>query len=79
MTSHNGMKFSTKDRDNDTSRKSCAMLFKGAWWYDGCHQSNLNGLYLKGKHKSHADGVEWYHFKGHYYSLKETIMMVRKA
>ena len=44
-----GTKFSTLDRDNDTWRNNCAERFKGAWWYTACLNSNLNGLYLKGK------------------------------
>ena len=43
---HNGKYFSTLDRDNDRySRGSCARANKGAWWYGGCHYSNLNGQY----------------------------------
>ena len=29
----NGMKFTTKDRDNDESTSSCAQQYKGAWWF----------------------------------------------
>lgn len=66
-----GMQFSTQDNDNDVSGSNCAQKYKGAWWYSNCHASNLNGLYGS---QSYADGVNWYHFKGHSYSLKRTEM-----
>jgi ficolin len=77
FSSHSGMKFTTKDKDEDTWPNNCAVTYKGAWWYENCHRSNLNGLYLKGTHSSSADGVNWYAFKGHSYSLKFSEMKVR--
>ena len=78
FTVHNGMDFTTKDQDNDIHNTlNCAVSFKGAWWHRDCHQSNLNGKYLSGQHTSYADGVEWYQWKGHYYSLKTTEMKLR--
>ena len=43
MASHNNMTFSTFDRDNDQSNGNCAVSYKGAWWYRGCFNANLNG------------------------------------
>ena len=34
MEYHNGMKFSTRDRDNDELGGSCAQEQKGAWWFN---------------------------------------------
>ena len=76
---HNGRKFTTKDRDNDLKGSyNCAVHYSGAWWYNACHGSNLNGLYLGGPHSSYANGVNWKTFKGFYYSLKFTEMKIRK-
>ncbi|MBM26057.1 MAG: hypothetical protein CL760_10315 [Chloroflexi bacterium] len=78
LTGHNNYQFSTKDRDNDSNKKdNCAVRFKGAWWYSACHSSNLNGYYYNGNHTSYADGMNWYHWTGHYYSLPKTKMMIR--
>ena len=75
----NGRPFSTRDRDYDAHRnKHCAVSYKGAWWYNACHHSNLNGLYLSGVHPSGANGVNWYKWKGQYYSLKTSEMKVRR-
>ena len=55
---------STKDRD------SCAIRYKGAWRYESCVASNLNGLYYQGKHSTSWEGVNWNKWKGHNFSAK---------
>nr|XP_039265841.1 fibrinogen-like protein A isoform X2 [Styela clava] len=46
MRVHNGMKFSTKDNDNDNwSGGNCAKWFGGGWWFNSCTEQNLNGVY----------------------------------
>ena len=43
---HNGMMFTTRDRDNDLSGGNCASdRCRGGWWYNGCAKINLNGNY----------------------------------
>ena len=72
------MQFITKDQDNDLlSDGSCELEFKGAWWYDRCHRSNLNGQYLGGPHVTYADGINWKAFRGYRYSLKRSEMKLR--
>jgi len=79
VTGHLGQKFSTRDQDNDVwSTGSCALKFKGAWWYISCYASNLNGRYLKGNHTSYADGVNWKTWTGYYYSLRFSEMKIRQ-
>ena len=77
LSGHSGQRFSTRDRDHDTDSGSCATTYTGAWWYTGCHNSNLNGRYLAGEHASYADGVNWQAWKGYHYSLKTVTMKIR--
>ena len=65
LSCHNRMQFSTKDRGNDKNGANCSAVYHGAWWYNPCHHSNLNGKYINGPNKTYADGVNWYHMKGH--------------
>ena len=75
LSPHRGMAFSTKDRDNDRrSDKSCAILCKGAWWYNSCVASNLNGLYHHGTYSTSWEGVNWNKWKGGTYSAKRAEM-----
>ena len=74
---HRNMPFTTRDQDNDKHADNCAIKYKGAWWYRGCHQSNLNGFYYGGQHSSFADGVNWLDWTGRHYSLKRTEMKIR--
>ena len=74
-TYHNGMKFTTKDRDNDQlDGQNCAVTYQGAWWYKYCHYSNLNGLYLT---STSPKGINWYHWKHDRRSMKKTEMKMR--
>jgi len=72
---HRGLQFTTKDRDNDKASLNCAVHNKGAWWYNVCHYSNLNGLYLNGK--SSHQGVDWRTWKGSHFSVKRSEMKIR--
>ena len=73
---HNGMKFSTKDRDNDRWSNGCATSRKGSWWYNACEHSNLNGLYM-GSAQTTSTGITWYHWKTAYITLKRSEMKIR--
>lgn len=74
---HNGQQFSTYDVDNDSSRTNCAEQWKGAWWYNNCYHSNLNGYHFNNKKMTGGKGIIWKHWKGAAYSLKGVTMMIR--
>uniref|UniRef100_A0A671RZ64 Fibrinogen beta chain n=1 Tax=Sinocyclocheilus anshuiensis TaxID=1608454 RepID=A0A671RZ64_9TELE len=89
MTIHNGMMFSTYDRDNDKRipgdpSKQCSSEDGGGWWYNRCHSCNPNGRYYWGgaytkymaKHGT-DDGIVWMNWKGSWYSLKSISMKIR--
>jgi len=75
LSYHRGFPFSTTDRDNDANPSNCASAYKGAWWYNSCHNSNLNGLYLNGK--VDPKGMSWYYWKNSHYSVKRSEMKIR--
>ena len=56
---HNGRRFST--RDNDNSGGNCAQSYTGAWWYNSCTVSNLNGRYFNTS-TSNSQGIRWPHW-----------------
>uniref|UniRef100_A0A8C5BY77 Fibrinogen C-terminal domain-containing protein n=1 Tax=Gadus morhua TaxID=8049 RepID=A0A8C5BY77_GADMO len=66
---HNGHKFSTFDKDQDSDARNCAKTYLGGWWYDVCHHVNPNGEYLWGE-SIFGVGINWNSWKGWTYSLK---------
>ena len=84
LYTHNGQQFSTKDEDNDSAGSThCAQERHGAWWYNGCHVSNLNGRYYLPSQTVGTDSVSWrtWFSEGRdiNYSLKKTEMKIRRA
>ncbi|CAI9556781.1 unnamed protein product [Staurois parvus] len=50
---HDNMKFSVKDKDQDTNAAgNCATSYGGAWWYGACFASKLNN----------KNGIHWQGF-----------------
>ncbi|XP_058490457.1 microfibril-associated glycoprotein 4-like [Solea solea] len=76
FTVHDGMKFSTFDKDQDTDGRNCAELYH-AWWYRGCFADNPNGVYLWGRTSTSGIGINWTTWRGHEYSLKSFEMKIR--
>uniref|UniRef100_F6TM76 Tenascin-R n=1 Tax=Ciona intestinalis TaxID=7719 RepID=F6TM76_CIOIN len=75
LSYHDGMKFTTYDRDNDdATNRNCAKEYKGAWWFKNCHRSSLNGLYGNSRH---SQGVNWYSWGGFTRSIEFVEMKLR--
>ncbi|KAM4809072.1 fibrinogen gamma chain [Rhinophrynus dorsalis] len=82
FTSHNGMQFSTHDRDNDKFEGNCAEQDGSGWWMNRCHAGHLNGKYYKGGSYTEADsgpsgydnGIIWATWRSRWYSMKSVSM-----
>ena len=71
LAMQNKMKFSTYDVDNDLhSSRSCSMVNKGAWWYNACHRSNLNGMYDEFQINSSYGTCKWGDFRLQFSEMK---------
>ncbi|XP_070701776.1 angiopoietin-related protein 4 [Pempheris klunzingeri] len=76
--------FSTRDQDNDQKTDTnCAKHLSGGWWFSNCGRSNLNGRYFqspppKQRHQR-KQGIFWKTWRGRYYPLKYSMMMIAPA
>ena len=77
LDSHNGRRFTTRDNDNDVSGSNCAQWATGAWWYESCFNSNLNGRYFNTS-TDNFQGIVWWHWKNGNISLKFTEMKTHR-
>ncbi|XP_058475372.1 tenascin-X isoform X4 [Solea solea] len=74
LSYHNNHIFSTNDHGPAPLITRCAVSYRGGWWYDNCHEANLNGLY--GVNTRHQ-GVIWTTWKGKDSSISFTEMKMR--
>ncbi|XP_055863954.1 fibrinogen gamma chain-like [Biomphalaria glabrata] len=75
LSIHNNMFFSTFDRDNDKYSGNCAVIYLGAWWYNKCHDSNLNG---KWGSTSSGVGLNWYRLTKYHISVSFSEMKIKE-
>ncbi|XP_063221820.1 angiopoietin-4-like [Bacillus rossius redtenbacheri] len=81
LAEHNSKPFSTVDRKNDEAPPCCpcAPAFGGGWWFSGCFEANLNGVYYSPEEEVRRDqfrGIIWERWLGDE-SLRAARMMVR--
>ncbi|XP_025088819.1 fibrinogen C domain-containing protein 1-A-like [Pomacea canaliculata] len=78
LSFHDKSPFSTWDHDHWFPYfEYCASKFHGAWWYNGCLQSNLNGDYKHNSSAPDSDGISWATHYGSLYSMRFTEMKFR--
>ncbi|XP_043120175.1 microfibril-associated glycoprotein 4-like [Puntigrus tetrazona] len=84
MSFHDGQKFSTFDKDQDSDNVNCARQYLGAFWYKNCYGTNPNGVYLWGKDfyptaKVLPIGNVWPSWKGYDVGLKSISMKITRV
>uniref|UniRef100_A0A5F9DFC3 Angiopoietin like 4 n=1 Tax=Oryctolagus cuniculus TaxID=9986 RepID=A0A5F9DFC3_RABIT len=75
--------FSTWDQDHDLRGDlNCAKSLTGGWWFGTCSHSNLNGQYFHSiprQRRQRKKGIFWKTWRGRYYPLQATTMLIRPA
>ncbi|XP_033726415.1 angiopoietin-related protein 7-like [Pecten maximus] len=80
MDFHNGMAFSTYDRDNDLNSGNCAADYQGGWWYRRCYDANLNGrVYINGSDTFQSLVWDYFYQDGQYPHMMTTRMLVKRS
>ena len=59
MVYHNGMQFSTSDRDNDATTGHCAAANGSGWWFKSCYNTFPTGSHSNSK-------LQWYNWRRGY-------------
>lgn len=73
---HEGLPFSTFDQDHDNENGNCAIGHRGAWWYDKCGVSNLNGDY----HATITNtSIFWEYLAGYTYFIEHVVMQIGRV
>ena len=75
-TNLDGMKFTTRDRDNDNYKKNCAKVHNG-WWFNACFRAALNGPYRETDSFPAWQGIIWYTWLGENKSLRKVVMKIK--
>ncbi|XP_063415999.1 fibrinogen-like protein 1 [Mytilus trossulus] len=78
---HNGMRFTTSDQDNDNWNKNCALHGKkvGGWWFNACDSACFTLSYANNKKGLTGENViQWSTWKDSQFSLKYAVMMIRR-
>lgn len=76
---HNGMKFSTYDKDDDSNKDgNCSQLFGGGggWWFSNCYHVLPTGRYRSVGGNEYG-GVAWYPWRNVKHSLKAMTLLIR--
>ncbi|XP_071804826.1 microfibril-associated glycoprotein 4-like [Asterias amurensis] len=79
LAKHKGVPFSTYDKDNDQHITiNCGHLFGGGWWFTGCFEGYLNGIYHHTDTVEAERGVHWSTWKGFKLTMKKCSMKIQR-
>ena len=74
---NHGMKFSTKDKDQDNAGGECASYYLGGWWYNGCFLAKFTGSHFDQSHQM-GQGIHWDTLISDDDSMKKVSMKLRR-